>query len=28
MIDLQTLKVVATVDVAPQAGGIDFFKLQ
>ena len=26
MIDLQALKVVATVDVAPQAGGIDFFK--
>lgn len=28
MIDLQALKVVATVDVAPQAGGIDFFKMQ
>ncbi len=28
MIDLQALKVVATVDVASQAGGIDFFKLQ
>ena len=26
MIDLRSLKVVATVDVAPQAGGIDFFK--
>ena len=28
VIDLQALKVVATVDVAPQAGGIDFFKMQ
>jgi len=28
MVDLQALKVVATVDVAPQAGGIDFFKMQ
>jgi DNA-binding beta-propeller fold protein YncE len=28
MIDLQALEVVATVDVAPQAGGIDFFKMQ
>jgi len=28
MIDLRTLKTVATVDVAPQAGGIDFFKIQ
>jgi DNA-binding beta-propeller fold protein YncE len=27
MIDLQTLKTVATVDVAPQAGGIDFYKV-
>jgi len=26
--DLQTLKIVATVDVAPQAGGIDFWKIQ
>jgi DNA-binding beta-propeller fold protein YncE len=28
MIDLHTLKVVATVDVAPQAGGIDFYKMK
>ena len=28
VIDLQTLKTVATVDVAPQAGGIDFWKMQ
>ena len=28
MIDLQTLKTVATVDVAPQAGGIDFFRIE
>jgi DNA-binding beta-propeller fold protein YncE len=28
MIDLQTLKTVATVDVAPQAGGIDFYKIE
>jgi DNA-binding beta-propeller fold protein YncE len=28
MIDLQTLKSVATVDVAPQAGGIDFYKME
>jgi DNA-binding beta-propeller fold protein YncE len=28
MIDLQTLKRVATVDVAPQAGGIDFYKIE
>jgi len=27
MIDLRALKTVATVDVAPQAGGIDFYKL-
>jgi DNA-binding beta-propeller fold protein YncE len=27
MIDLRSLKTVATVDVAPQAGGIDFFKI-
>jgi hypothetical protein len=26
MIDLRSLKTVATVDIAPQAGGIDFFK--
>lgn len=26
MIDLRALKTVATVDVAPQAGGIDFYK--
>ena len=28
MIDLQTLKIVASVDVAAQAGGIDFFKTE
>jgi hypothetical protein len=28
MIDLQTLKIVASVDVAPQAGGIDFYKME
>ena len=28
MIDLRTLKGVATVDVAPQAGGIDFYKIE
>jgi DNA-binding beta-propeller fold protein YncE len=28
MIDLQTLKTVAAVDVAPQAGGIDFYRIQ
>jgi len=28
MIDLQMLKTVATVDVAPQAGGIDFYKME
>jgi DNA-binding beta-propeller fold protein YncE len=28
VIDLQTLKTVATIDVAPQAGGIDFWKMQ
>jgi DNA-binding beta-propeller fold protein YncE len=28
VIDLVTLKTVATVDVAPQAGGIDFWKMQ
>lgn len=28
VIDLQILKTVATVDVAPQAGGIDFWKMQ
>jgi DNA-binding beta-propeller fold protein YncE len=27
MIDLRALKVVATVDVAPQAGGIDFYRI-
>jgi DNA-binding beta-propeller fold protein YncE len=27
MIDLQALKIVARVDVAPQAGGIDFYKI-
>jgi DNA-binding beta-propeller fold protein YncE len=27
MIDLRSFKTVATVDVAPQAGGIDFFKI-
>ena len=27
MIDLGTLKTIATVDVAPQAGGIDFYKM-
>ncbi len=27
MIDLRTLKTVATVDVAPQAGGIDFYRV-
>jgi DNA-binding beta-propeller fold protein YncE len=27
VIDLTTLKTVATVDVAPQAGGIDFWKM-
>src|SRR5262249_31835679 len=27
MIDLRSLKTVATVDVAPQAGGIDFFRI-
>jgi DNA-binding beta-propeller fold protein YncE len=26
MIDLRALKTVATIDVAPQAGGIDFYK--
>jgi DNA-binding beta-propeller fold protein YncE len=28
MIELQTLKRVAAVDVAPQAGGIDFYKIE
>jgi len=28
MIDLRTLKTAATVDVAPQAGGIDFYRLK
>ena len=28
MIDLAALKTVATVDVAPQAGGIDFYKIE
>jgi DNA-binding beta-propeller fold protein YncE len=28
VIDLVTLKTVATIDVAPQAGGIDFWKMQ
>jgi DNA-binding beta-propeller fold protein YncE len=28
MIDLRSLKVVASVDVAPQAGGIDFYKVE
>ena len=28
VIDLRTLKTTATVDVAPQAGGIDFWKMQ
>ena len=28
MIDLQSLKTIATVDVAPQAGGIDFYKIE
>jgi len=28
VIDLRTLKIVASVDVAPQAGGIDFWKVQ
>jgi DNA-binding beta-propeller fold protein YncE len=28
MIDLAALKTVATVDVAPQAGGIDFYKME
>lgn len=27
VLDLQSLKIVATVDVAPQAGGIDFWKM-
>jgi DNA-binding beta-propeller fold protein YncE len=28
MIDLRSFKVVANVDVAPQAGGIDFYKVE
>ena len=28
MIDLRALKTIATVDVAPQAGGIDFYKIE
>jgi DNA-binding beta-propeller fold protein YncE len=28
MIDLQALKIVATIDVASQAGGIDFYKIE
>ena len=28
IIDLRTMKTVATVDVAPQAGGIDFWKME
>jgi DNA-binding beta-propeller fold protein YncE len=28
MIDLRALKTIATVDVAPQAGGIDFYKVE
>jgi DNA-binding beta-propeller fold protein YncE len=28
MIDLQALKAVATVDVGPQAGGIDFYRME
>ena len=28
VIDLRTMKTVATVDVAPQAGGIDFWKME
>ena len=28
VIDLRSLKTVATVDVAPQAGGIDFWKME
>jgi DNA-binding beta-propeller fold protein YncE len=28
MVDLRALKTIATVDVAPQAGGIDFYKIE
>ncbi len=28
VIDLRTLRIIATVDVAPQAGGIDFWKME
>jgi hypothetical protein len=28
MIDLRSFQVVASVDVAPQAGGLDFYKIE
>jgi hypothetical protein len=28
VLDLEAMKIVASIDVAPQAAGIDFFKIE